>query len=90
MIEISPIPTSTRLLVCLIINVLRSLLILVLSGPSELEIRRRLTLEEEKDEVTSVTINSIDDFTQTKYLLYGLDLKEQQCVFPGLTLCSWN
>lgn len=43
-----------------------------------MEIRRRLTLEEEKDEIASATIDSNDDFTETKYLLYGLDLKEQQ------------
>ena len=34
------------------------------------------------DEVASDKIDSTADFTQTKYLLYGLDLEEQQCVFP--------
>ena len=48
------------------------------AGPSEIEIRRRLTSEEEKDELTSATIDADDDFTETKYLLYGLDLEEQQ------------
>lgn len=48
------------------------------TGPSEMEIRRRLTLEEEKDEIASATIDSNGDFTETKYLLYGLDLEEQQ------------
>jgi len=64
------------------------LLIPELLGLSELEIRRRLTLEEEKDELTSAAIDSSDNFTETKYLLYGLDLEEQQCVssviFVGL------
>ena len=66
------------------------LLILVLPGPSELEIRRRLTLEEEKDDAASTTIDSSDEFTETKYLLYGLDLEGQQCVFLGMSLCPWN
>jgi hypothetical protein len=57
-------------------------LILVLSGPSELEIRKHLTLEEEKDSIASATIHSSDDFTETKYLLYGLDLEEQLYEFP--------
>lgn len=74
----NPTHTSTHLLVCLTTNAVWPLLILVILGPSESEIRRRLTLEEEKDEVTSIAIDSIDDFTQTKYLLYGLDLEEQQ------------
>jgi len=86
---ISPTPTSTRLLVRLIVNILWALLILVLSGPSESEIRRRLTLEEERDAAAaSTTIDSVDDFTQTKYLLYGLDLEEQQYVSLVLELDS--
>lgn len=46
-------------------------------GLSELEIRRRLTLEEEKEELVSTEVDSNDNFTETKYLLYGLDLEEQ-------------
>lgn len=46
-------------------------------GPSELEIRRHLTLEEERDELDSAALNSSDNFTETKYLLYGLDLEDQ-------------
>lgn len=53
-------------------------LIMALSGLSELEIRRNLTLEEEKEKATSPTLDSSDEFTKTKYLLYGLDLEEQQ------------
>lgn len=87
---ISPILTSTRLLVCLVVGVLRSSSIHILSGPSELEIRRLLTLEEEKDEAASTAADPVDGFTQTKYLLYGLDLEEQQCVPPGLALCLQN
>ena len=88
-IEISQTCTST-LLVCLTIRVFLSLLTLVLPGPLELEIRRHLTLEEEKDDLASALTDPKDDFTETKYLLYGLDLKEQQCVFPQLLLCSRN
>jgi hypothetical protein len=60
---------------------------MVLPGPSESEIRKRLTLEEEKEEkeekatVASSAITSSDAFTKTKYLLYGLDLEEQQYVY---------
>jgi hypothetical protein len=43
-----------------------------------LETRKRLTLEEEKDELNSAPIDPSDDFTETKYLLYGLDLEDQQ------------
>ena len=71
-----------RLISC----ILQSLLIPIPSGPSELEIRRRLTLEEEKDAVASTMINSSDDFTTTKYILYGLDLEEQQYVY----LLDWH
>ena len=53
-------------------------------GPSELEIRRRLTLEEEEGEVTSTMMDSSDKFTTTKYLLHGLDLEEQQYCLPAL------
>ena len=74
--------TSTFLPVCLITYISWSLLILIPPGPSELEIRRCLTLEE-KDEIVSTIVNFSDDFTATKYILYGLDLEEQQCVPPG-------
>jgi hypothetical protein len=47
-------------------------------GPSEMEIRRRLTLEEERDNVASATVDPDDNFTETKYLLFGLDLEERQ------------
>ena len=57
---------------------LRLHLIVELSGPSELEIRRRLTLEEEKDGLAFTVVDLCDDFTETQYLLYGLDLEEQQ------------
>ena len=53
------------------------LLILGLLGLSESEIRRHLTLEE-KDDLTSAETDSGDNFTETKYLLYGLDLEEQR------------
>lgn len=45
---------------------LQSPLTPALSGPSELEIRRRLTLEEEKDDVTSTTMDSSDKYTRNK------------------------
>ena len=48
------------------------------AGPSELEIRRRLTLEAEEDELASAVVDLDDTFTETKYLLHGLDLEEQQ------------
>ncbi|KAF9780638.1 hypothetical protein BJ322DRAFT_1023868 [Thelephora terrestris] len=48
------------------------------SSPSESEIRRHLTLEEERVELNSPVPDSDDDFTETKFLLYGLDLEEQQ------------
>ena len=63
---------------------------MVLSGPSELEIRRRLAMEEEKDEVASGAIDSIDGFTQTKYILYGLDLEERRCVSHTLASFLWD
>jgi hypothetical protein len=56
--------------------------IVIFPGPSESEIRQHLSLEEEADEVASKKIDSTVDFTETKYLLYGLDLEEQQYVFP--------
>ena len=43
-------------------------------------------MEEEKDAVASTMINSSDDFTTTKYILYGLDLEEQQYVY----LLDWH
>ena len=48
------------------------------AGPSESEIRQRLTLEQEEDELASTAVDLDDTFTMTKYLLYGLDLEEQQ------------
>ena len=39
-------------------------------------------MEEERDEVTSAVADPGGEFTETKYLLYGLDLEEQQCVLP--------
>jgi len=84
---ISPTPTSTHLLVRLTVKILWALIILVRSGPSESEIRRRLTLEEERDAAAaSTTTDTVDDFNQTKYLLYGLDLEEQQYVSVVLVL----
>jgi hypothetical protein len=47
-------------------------------GPSEMEICRCLTLEEERDHVASATVDPDDNFTETKYLLFGLDLEEWQ------------
>jgi hypothetical protein len=70
--------------------ILEASLILILPGPSELEIRRRLSLEEEKDKAASTTIDPSDDFTETKYLLYGMDLEEQQWVLPQLSSQLWN
>ena len=58
------------------------LLILELSGPSELEIRRRLTLEGEQDDLDPIAIDLDGDFTETKYLLFGLDLEGQQYGVP--------
>jgi hypothetical protein len=49
-------------------------------GLSESQIRRHLTLEEEKEMVTSTAVDSDKEFTETKYLLYGLDVEEQQYV----------
>lgn len=53
-------------------------LILEFSGLSESEIRRRLTLEEEQDALVSTIVDPDDNFTETKYLLYGLDLEDQR------------
>lgn len=54
-------------------------------GPSEFDIRNRLTVEEEQDQIASAAIDSWtdddEDFTEMKYLLYGLDLEGQQYVF---------
>ena len=60
------------------------------TGPSEAEIRQNLTLEEEMEEITSSKIDSTDSFTETKYLLYGLNLEEQQYVFHALAPYFWN
>ena len=49
-------------------------------GPSELEIRKCLALEEEKEEIVSTIPDPGDDFTEMKYLIYGLDLEERQLV----------
>lgn len=43
-------------------------------------------MEEEKDAFASVATDSDGDFTEIKYLLYGLDLEEQQYVLAGLLL----
>ena len=53
-------------------------LLILGSGLSELDIHKHLSLEEEKDDVASTAIDSCGDFTETKYLLYGLDLEEQR------------
>ena len=58
------------------------------SGLLELEIRRRLTLEEETEGLISTDVESSDDFNETKYLLYGLDLEEKQWVFSIPSLFS--
>ena len=50
----------------------------ICTGPSETEIRKRLTLEEEMDGLTSTTVDFNSPFTETKYLLYALDLEEEQ------------
>ena len=59
-----------------------------LLGLSESEIRRHLTLEEERGVLAFTVVDSSDEFTETKYLLYGLDLEERQYVsfviFSGL------
>ena len=49
-----------------------------------MEIRKRLTAEEEMGELASSLVDSTDDHTETSYLLCGLDLEEQQYVFDGL------
>ena len=43
-------------------------------------------MDEEKDMIASATVNSSGDFTETKYILYGLDLEEQQYAFPWVLL----
>lgn len=48
------------------------------AGPSESEIRRRLTLEEEKDGLAFAEVDGDDAFTKTKYLLFALNLEDQQ------------
>lgn len=52
-------------------------MILELPGLSESQIRKRLSLEEE-EALASAAVVPDDDFTETKYLLHGLDLEEQQ------------
>lgn len=59
------------------------------SGFSESQIHQQLSLEEEEQGLTSTTAGSEDVFTETKYLLYGLDLEEQQYIslaHPGMQL----
>lgn len=43
-------------------------------------------MEEETDALTPVATDSDGDFTEIKYLLYGLDLEEQQYVLTELLL----
>ena len=90
--ESNPTRISTPRLVRLITRCCGFLLIILgLSGPSESEIRMRLTLEEESDGLTSTVIESVDDFTETKYLLYGLDLEERQYVLSVVRcVCGTN
>ena len=83
-IENSPTHISILLQVCRIVSRILAILILKFSGLSESEIRRRLTLEEERELLASTVVDSDDYFTETKYLMYGLDLKEQQYV---LSIC---
>lgn len=87
---VSPIPISTRLLVCPVGCFLSPLFNSKPTGPSEAEIRQHLTLEEEMEEIASNKIDSTDSFTETKYLLYGLDLEERQYVFPVLAPYFWS
>jgi hypothetical protein len=47
---------------------------------SETEVRQRLTLEEEEEQVKLETSGS-DHWTRTKFLLFGLDIEHTQCVF---------
>ena len=53
-----------------------------ISGPSELDIRKRLTAEEEKEQLASTAAeswaDSASDYTETKYLLFRLDFEEQK------------
>jgi len=48
------------------------------TGPSESDIRKHLTLEEEKDGLAFAIIDGDDAFTRTKYLLFALNLEDQQ------------
>jgi hypothetical protein len=68
----------------LLYHVLWLVLILELLGLSESQIRRQLTLEEEKEDITDTTIDSGDEFTETKFMLHGLDLEGQQYVNPAV------
>lgn len=72
------IHSSTHHLVCSIISHLWLILSLELLGLSESEIRRHLTLEEEKENLADTRVDSDDEFTETKFLLYGLDLEGHQ------------
>lgn len=64
-----------------------------MKGPSELDIRKRLTAEEEADQLNSTAVEALvessNDYTETKYLLYELDLEEQQYVFNGFFRTAW-
>jgi len=80
-IENSPTHTSTHRLVRFIAHRLSPPLIPDFLGPSESEIRNRLTLEEEMEDLASIAIDSDDKFTMTKYISFGLELEERQYVF---------
>ena len=86
LIEAGPTHTSTPHPVSSILGSSLSLLIQQ-QGPSESDIRKRLAAEEEKEQFASAAVEpqteSKDDFTETKYLLYGLDLEEQQYMFDS-------
>lgn len=84
MIEISQTHTSIPLQVRLETCILLLLLTLAPLGPSESEIRRRLTSEEEQDEFISAPIDPSGNSTGTGYIIDGLDLEGYQYVFPGL------
>ena len=45
-----------------------------------MEIRKRLASDEEKEEIASAIPDPGGDFTETKYLIYGLDLEGRQSV----------
>ena len=60
--HLSPVPSSSKRQV----------------GPSESDIRKRLTLEEEKDGLAFAIADGDDAFTRTKYMLFALNLEDQQ------------